>query len=107
MVITRLKCLRHMLRFFSTTTMVKHPRSISPVIAINSSSTGVANKKSRSDANPTFNPNKFATAENAAAVVSDPPLPKLLESVQNATKNPAKGDSVVYWMRMADLRSAY
>jgi deoxyribodipyrimidine photo-lyase len=64
------------------------------------------NKKSRVGLErSTFNPTKFATAENAAAVVADPPLPKLLKAVQDAIKNPAKGDSVVYWMRMADLRS--
>ena len=34
-------------------------------------------------------------------MVADPPLPKLLKAVQDTIKNPAKGDSIVYWMRMA------
>jgi deoxyribodipyrimidine photo-lyase len=88
--------------------MAKRSRSISPRTVASSSGVCKANKKPRPEAIPTtFNPNKFATAENAAAVVSDPPLSKLLEGVQNELKNPAKGDSVVYWMRMSDLRSVY
>ncbi|KAF5344091.1 hypothetical protein D9758_008838 [Tetrapyrgos nigripes] len=50
-----------------------------------------------------FMPNKVATAEAATKVDQDPPLFKLLYAVQNAVK-PKQGKSVVYWMRMADLR---
>jgi deoxyribodipyrimidine photo-lyase len=60
-------------------------------------------KRTRTES--TFTPNKVATAAHADAVHADPPLPKLLKAVSNAIKNPAKGDSVVYWMRMADLTS--
>lgn len=91
-----------MLRLLSTTTMSKRPRSGSVA-----SSTVPTHKKSRLVSTPSFNPNKVATAENAAAVVSDPPLPILLTAVQNAIKAPKTGQSIVYWMRMADLRSSY
>ncbi|EEB99062.1 hypothetical protein MPER_01320, partial [Moniliophthora perniciosa FA553] len=47
---------------------------------------------------------KVATANAAAAVDADPPLPKLLQAVKDGVKNPNKGECVVYWMRMADLR---
>jgi hypothetical protein len=55
--------------------------------------------------NPTFKPNKIATPEAAAAVDHDPPLQKLLEAVKNGVSKPAKGECVVYWMRLEDLRS--
>jgi deoxyribodipyrimidine photo-lyase len=85
--------------------MSKRPRSGS---AANSTAVDVpTNKKSRLVSTPSFNPNKVATAENAAAVVSDPPLPILLKAVQDAINNPKTGQSIVYWMRMADLRSSY
>lgn len=51
-----------------------------------------------------FNPNKVATQSAAAAVDDDPPLPKLLEATENSVQG-KKGDAVVYWMRMGDLRS--
>lgn len=47
----------------------------------------------------------FATADNAAAVDANPPLSRLLEAVRDAVDVPGKGDAVVYWMRMADIRS--
>ncbi|QRV87506.1 deoxyribodipyrimidine photo-lyase [Ceratobasidium sp. AG-Ba] len=50
---------------------------------------------------------KIATAENAARVDADPPLGRLQNAIsehKNDIKNPAKGDSVVYWMRMEDMR---
>jgi deoxyribodipyrimidine photo-lyase len=88
--------------------MLKRSKSFSP--STTAADGEPANKKLRvrpaNSISGTFNPIKFATAENAAAAVSDPPLSRLLADVQNAIKNPAKGDSVVYWMRMADLRSA-
>lgn len=48
---------------------------------------------------------KVASAENAAKVDKTPPLGVLLKSVAENTTNVAKGESVVYWMRMEDLRS--
>ncbi|KAJ7638961.1 FAD binding domain of DNA photolyase-domain-containing protein [Roridomyces roridus] len=50
-----------------------------------------------------FRPNKIATPEAAAAVDANPPLPLLLKAVQDVgSKSPR--DSVVFWMRMGDLR---
>jgi deoxyribodipyrimidine photo-lyase len=97
---------------FSTSTrrtalMVKRARSVSPVNLKAGSSTGLANKRACPDYVDSFNPIKISTAENAAAVVADPPLLKLLAKIQNSIKNPAKGSCIVYWMRMADLRGAY
>ncbi|TCD68221.1 hypothetical protein EIP91_011393 [Steccherinum ochraceum] len=51
-----------------------------------------------------FLPNKIASAEVAAKVDHDQPLFKLLDEVQHHVKNPTKGDGVVYWMRMQDMR---
>ncbi|EIW62025.1 uncharacterized protein TRAVEDRAFT_44861 [Trametes versicolor FP-101664 SS1] len=58
-------------------------------------------KKSKDDAK--YLPNKIATKENAARVDASPPVFQLLEAVHTATE-PAKGDCVVYWMRMEDMR---
>ncbi|KAK6974962.1 Deoxyribodipyrimidine photo-lyase [Favolaschia claudopus] len=53
----------------------------------------------------TFRPNKIATAGAAAAVDSDPPLAKLLDASKHAGNGTRKSaESVVYWMRMGDLR---
>lgn len=49
--------------------------------------------------------NKIATYENAKAVDENPPLDILLNAVEHGIKKPEKGESVVYWMRMEDLRS--
>lgn len=65
---------------------------------------GVDNKRPKTT-NLKFTPNKVASHDAAAAVDADPPLPKLLKAVEDGVKNPAKGESVVYWMRMGDLRS--
>ncbi|TFK92182.1 hypothetical protein K466DRAFT_582102 [Polyporus arcularius HHB13444] len=61
-------------------------------------------KKTRTDVK--FLPNKIATAKNAAKVDAHPPLLQLLEAVRDnaMNKNVVKGDCVVYWMRMEDLR---
>ncbi|KAI0832344.1 DNA photolyase, FAD-binding/Cryptochrome [Trametes gibbosa] len=59
-------------------------------------------KKSRDDAK--FLPNKIATAENAARVDASPPVFLLQEAARSTSKNQAKGDCVVYWMRMEDMR---
>lgn len=60
-------------------------------------------KKARTT--PSFKPNKVATPENAAAVDADPPFARLVKA--DVFKTPAKGDAVVYYMRMGDLRSAF
>jgi deoxyribodipyrimidine photo-lyase len=75
--------------------MSKHPRS-------SSFSPSLSAKRSRTQ--PTFQPIKIATQEAAAAVDADPPLQKLLKAVEQGVKKPVKGDFVVYWMRMGDLR---
>ncbi|EJD01230.1 uncharacterized protein FOMMEDRAFT_169392 [Fomitiporia mediterranea MF3/22] len=59
-------------------------------------------KKARVQARPLYN--KVATAENAAAVDENPPLRILLDAMQNGLENVKKGESVVYWLRMEDLR---
>lgn len=59
-------------------------------------------KKARAQAGQLYN--KVAAAENAAAVDKLPPLRILLDAVKNGPVNLKKGDSVVYWMRMEDLR---
>lgn len=51
-----------------------------------------------------FRPNKIATRQNAAAVDADPPFNKLLSVLKGIVKDARKGDSVVYWMRMGDIR---
>ncbi|KAK0498590.1 DNA photolyase, FAD-binding/Cryptochrome [Armillaria luteobubalina] len=62
-------------------------------------------KRSRSTgSSSTFKPNKIATQEAAAAVDTNPPFPVLLKAVKDGLKDPVKGKSVVYWMRMGDLR---
>ncbi|THH14880.1 hypothetical protein EW146_g5514 [Bondarzewia mesenterica] len=48
--------------------------------------------------------NKISTKEAAAKVDADRPLPKLLNAIQHTIENPKKGDAVVYWMRMEDMR---
>ncbi|KAG2156169.1 DNA photolyase, FAD-binding/Cryptochrome [Suillus clintonianus] len=73
--------------------MMKRARSPSPL---------AMSKKGRT--NSPFAPIKIATAEAAAAVQTDPPFLRLLDALRNVTQNPAKGQSVVYWMRMGDLR---
>lgn len=85
-----------MLSRFFTTTMSKHPRSPS----LNTTSF----KRSRTT-HSTFSPNKVASPSAAASVDTNPPLHTLLQVVYKGAKVPAKGDCVVYWMRMADLRS--
>lgn len=64
-------------------------------------------KKARNDgAKPVYN--RIASREEAAAVDSDPPLEKLLKAVENNSSSIGdrkKGECVVYWMRMEDLRS--
>jgi hypothetical protein len=53
----------------------------------------------------TFSPTRIATPEAAAAADAHLPLQSLLEAVENGVKKPKTGGSVVFWMRMSDLRS--
>lgn len=47
----------------------------------------------------------MATAEDAARVDENPPLDILMDMQKSKDKKEAaKGESVVYWMRMEDLR---
>ena len=50
---------------------------------------------------------KVASAEVAAKVDEDPPLDQLMRLANEKKKDVGKGESVVYWMRMEDIRSAY
>ncbi|KAH8118312.1 hypothetical protein DFH11DRAFT_1686509 [Phellopilus nigrolimitatus] len=59
-------------------------------------------KRARLDTKTLYN--KIATPGNASAVDKNPPLKVLLNVVENGLKTPEKGDAVVYWMRMEDLR---
>ncbi|KAK0490822.1 DNA photolyase, FAD-binding/Cryptochrome [Armillaria novae-zelandiae] len=62
-------------------------------------------KKSRTTGlSSAFKPNKIATQEAAAAVDANPPFPILLKAVKDGIKDPLKGKSILYWMRMGDLR---
>jgi deoxyribodipyrimidine photo-lyase len=46
-----------------------------------------------------------ASPEAAAAADADPPLKKLLHTLDVTTVPPRSGDAIVYWMRMEDMRS--
>jgi hypothetical protein len=49
---------------------------------------------------------KIATPENAATVDAHPPL-TILENSNRNMPDIRKGDAVVYWMRMGDIRGKY
>lgn len=51
-----------------------------------------------------FRPNKISTPEAASEVDRDPPLQILLKAVHNGIPEATESKSVVYWMRMGDLR---
>ncbi|KAG2141806.1 DNA photolyase, FAD-binding/Cryptochrome [Suillus bovinus] len=74
--------------------MMKRVRSPSPL---------AMSKKGRTTNSP-FAPIKIATAEAAATVQTDPPFLRLLDVLRNVVQKPSKGQSIVYWMRMGDLR---
>ena len=78
--------------------MVKRARSLS-----STASPRHTMKKTREDSK--FLPNKIATAENAAKVDAHPPVFQLLDAVHDKVKKATKGDCVVYWMRLQDMRS--
>ncbi|KZT12525.1 DNA photolyase [Laetiporus sulphureus 93-53] len=67
-----------------------------------SSAVSPPTKKTRHDAR--FLPNKIATAEAAGRVDRDRPLDKLMNVMREVTRCPPEGESVVYWMRMEDMR---
>jgi deoxyribodipyrimidine photo-lyase len=48
---------------------------------------------------------KIATRADAEKVDADPPLDQLMRLQQSDKKPVEKGESVVYWMRMEDMRS--
>lgn len=49
--------------------------------------------------------NRIATADAAAAAQANPPFLRLLAALPSVVQNPQPGKSIVYWMRMGDLRS--
>ncbi|KAG0709751.1 DNA photolyase, FAD-binding/Cryptochrome [Suillus ampliporus] len=73
--------------------MMKRARSPSPL---------TMSKKGKT--NSPFVPRKIATGEAAAIVQADPPFVRLLDALRDVVQNPSKGQSIVYWMRMGDLR---
>lgn len=95
-------CLPHSRVTLYVIRMAKQTRTLSA-----SSTTAAASrarKKSREETQ--FNPNKIATAKNAARVDADPPLSQLINAtIHGGIETPPKGECVVYWMRMEDLRS--
>jgi deoxyribodipyrimidine photo-lyase len=79
--------------------MFKRSRSLTPPLAMESAH---SIKRTRTDVK--FLPRKIATAENAANADRNPPF-KLLEAALQSPVSPSvKGDAVVYWMRMQDMR---
>lgn len=61
-------------------------------------------KRTREDTK--FLPRKIATHENAAKADKHPPFAQLAHMMAKTAKV-AKGDAVVYWMRMQDMRGIY
>ena len=88
--------------FLISPAMSKRARSAS----LHSNPEGDIGEK-KSKVQTTFNPPKVASASAAAAVDHTPPLAQLLKAVEGGVKQPENGTCVVYWMRMADLRSEY
>lgn len=85
--------------------MSKHARSPSPVPGGASGLEPPHGKKPRYQAE--YVAGKLATPEAAARVDADPPFAKLLRALQANVKNLPKGQAVVYWMRMEDMRSGF
>ncbi|KAH7914230.1 DNA photolyase, FAD-binding/Cryptochrome [Hygrophoropsis aurantiaca] len=79
--------------FIAFSAMSKRAHSPSPVSMA---------KKGRSTT--AFAPKKIASTEAAAAVQSNLPLLQLLQAMCTPANDPEPGSSVVYWMRMGDLR---
>ncbi|KAG1833381.1 DNA photolyase, FAD-binding/Cryptochrome [Suillus variegatus] len=74
--------------------MMKRTRSPSPL---------AMSKKCRTT-DSLFAPIKIATQEAADSVQTHPPFLRLLDALRNVVQKPSKGQSIVYWMRMGDLR---
>lgn len=53
----------------------------------------------------TFHPIKVASQEASAAADASTPFSRLQIALDRRLHSPQKGDCVVYWMRMSDLRS--
>lgn len=56
-------------------------------------------------ASPSFTPIKVASKENADSADADTPFRRLLTAMKDPFDKPLKGDCIVYWMRLSDLRS--
>jgi deoxyribodipyrimidine photo-lyase len=67
--------------------------------------TDAAEKRTR--VSQTFAPIKVATAQAAAAADLHKPYFRVLSAQKETGKEANPGESVVYWMRMADLRSEH
>ncbi|KAH6915337.1 DNA photolyase, FAD-binding/Cryptochrome [Coprinopsis sp. MPI-PUGE-AT-0042] len=80
--------------------MSKHARSESTQSDAGPSSL----KKQRTISPVSFSPNKVASTENATAADANPPLLQVSEALKDVLKSPQKGECIVFWMRMADLR---
>ncbi|WWC72736.1 uncharacterized protein I206_106700 [Kwoniella pini CBS 10737] len=66
---------------------------------------GVAGEKgSKKKKNAYAIKGKIATEEDAARTDEDPPMNQLERLIENGHKDVEKGESVVYWMRMEDVR---
>ena len=52
-----------------------------------------------------FHPIKVASQEAAAAADAETPFSRLKTALDRKFQSPQKGDCIVYWMRMSDLRS--
>ncbi|KAI0269121.1 DNA photolyase, FAD-binding/Cryptochrome [Gloeopeniophorella convolvens] len=77
-------------------------RSFSSMVKRSSTNSPPPSKKPRLQR--PFGIGKVATPAAAAAVDADPPLGKLLRALKNVPNPSGKGDAVVYWMRMEDMR---
>ncbi|KAH7105554.1 FAD binding domain of DNA photolyase-domain-containing protein [Auriculariales sp. MPI-PUGE-AT-0066] len=87
--------------------MTRKRRAATQAVLTSTSKPGWPTKKPRvSSPQPHYAGARVATAEDAARVDADPPL-QLLENAmteQQVREPRVKGDCVVYWMRMEDLR---
>lgn len=52
-----------------------------------------------------FHPIKVASQEASAAADAKTPFSRLEMALERRLQSPQKGDCIVYWMRMSDLRS--
>ncbi|KAF8639851.1 hypothetical protein AX17_001106 [Amanita inopinata Kibby_2008] len=75
-----------------------------PIRSLSNPSVPPLQKRPRlAQGSPSFKPIRVASSEAADAVDADPPL-RRLEALHPSLKQPPKGDAIVYWMRMGDLR---